>query len=322
MSNPTTMNDRDKGWLTDHFGLQVAFGEPMSRHTSFGIGGPADALLHVRTDQQLRDLVKWAHDRGLPFTILGAGSNLLVRDGGIRGLVIKLANGFKSIEKASEPLPNNGVGIMAGAGVLVRKLGKYALDHGLGGLNFALGIPGTVGGALRMNAGAWDSSMADTTKSIALLNRHGDIVTLGKDRLRFSYRRLDLEEGSIILRAEFVLTRADRQDLRQGALLMQRKRRLTQPLSLPSAGSVFRNPSAEVSAGEIIDKAGLKGLRKGGAEVSTKHANFIVNQGDAKAADVVALIRQVQEIVFDRFAVHLEPEVMIIGQETGSQKPL
>jgi UDP-N-acetylmuramate dehydrogenase len=246
----------------------------------------------------------------------------LVRDGGIRGLVIKLVNGFKSIEKASEPLSNNGVGIMAGAGVLVRKLAKYALDHGLGGLNFALGIPGTVGGALRMNAGAWDSSMADTTKSIALLNQHGDIVTLGKDRLRFSYRRLDLEEGSIILRAEFVLTRADRKDLRQDALLMQRKRRLTQPLSLPSAGSVFRNPSAEISAGELIDKAGLKGLRKGGAEVSTKHANFIVNQGDAKASDVVALMRQVQEIVFDRFAVHLEPEVMIIGQKTGSQKPL
>jgi UDP-N-acetylmuramate dehydrogenase len=316
------MNDAEKNWLTDHFGSQVAFSEPMCRHTSFGIGGPADALLHIRTDQQLRDLVRWAQDRGLPFMILGAGSNILVRDGGIRGLVLKLANGFESIEQASEPLPNGWVEIIAGAGVLVRKLGKYALDHGLGGLNFALGIPGTVGGALRMNAGAWGSCMADTTKSVSFLSQHGDIVTVGKDGLQFSYRGLNLGEGSIILRAEFMLERSDREGLRQEALHMQRKRRSTQPLSLPSAGSIFRNPSAEVSAGELIDKAGLKGLRKGGAEVSTRHANFIVNQGAAKASDVVALMRQVQDMVFDRFAVHLEPEVMIIGQEAGSQELL
>ncbi len=316
------MNDADKNWLTDRFGSQVAFSEPMSHHTTFGIGGPADALLTVRTDQQLRDLVRWTQDRGLPFMILGAGSNLLVRDGGIRGLVVKLANGFESMRQGSEPLPNGWVGIIAGAGVLVRKLGKYALDHGLGGLNFALGIPGTVGGALRMNAGAWGSSMADTTRSISFLNRHGDIVTMGKEGLHFSYRRLNLEEGSIILRGEFRLERSDREDLRQEALNMQRKRRSTQPLSLPSAGSIFRNPSADMSAGELIDKAGLKGLRKGGAEVSTRHANFIVNKGDARASDVVALMEHIQDMVFDRFAVRLEPEVIIIGQEAGSQELL
>jgi UDP-N-acetylmuramate dehydrogenase len=316
------MNDADKNWLTDHFGSQVAFSEPMSRHTTFGIGGPADALLTVRTDQQLRDLVRWAQDRGLPFMILGAGSNLLVRDGGIRGLVVKLANGFESVRQSSEPLPNGWVGIIAGAGVLVRKLGKYALDNGLGGLNFALGIPGTVGGALRMNAGAWGSSMADTTSSISFLNQHGDIVTMGKEKLRFSYRGLDVEEGSIILRGEFRLERSDLEGLRQEALKMQRKRRSTQPLSLPSAGSIFRNPSADVSAGELIDRAGLKGFRKGGAEVSTRHANFIVNKGDARASDVVALMEHIQDVVFDRFAVSLEPEVIIIGQEAGSQELL
>jgi UDP-N-acetylmuramate dehydrogenase len=316
------MNDADKNWLTDYFGSQVAFSEPMSRHTTFGIGGPADALLTVRTDQQLRDLVRWAQDRGLPFMILGAGSNLLVRDGGIRGLVVKLANGFESVRQGSEPLPNGWVGIIAGAGVLVRKLGKYALDNGLGGLNFALGIPGTVGGALRMNAGAWGSSMADTTSSISFLNQHGDIVTMGKEKLRFSYRGLDVEEGSIILRGEFRLERSDLEGLRQEALKMQRKRRSTQPLSLPSAGSIFRNPSADVSAGELIDRAGLKGFRKGGAEVSTRHANFIVNKGDARASDVVALMEHIQDVVFDRFAVSLEPEVIIIGQEAGSQELL
>jgi UDP-N-acetylmuramate dehydrogenase len=316
------MNDADKNWLTDYFGSQVAFSEPMSRHTTFGIGGPADALLTVRTDQQLRDLVRWAQDRGLPFMILGAGSNLLVRDGGIRGLVVKLANGFESVRQGSEPLPNGWVGIIAGAGVLVRKLGKYALDNGLGGLNFALGIPGTVGGALRMNAGAWGSSMADTTSSISFLNQHSDIVTMGKEKLRFSYRGLDVEEGSIILRGEFRLERSDLEGLRQEALKMQRKRRSTQPLSLPSAGSIFRNPSADVSAGELIDRAGLKGLRQGGAEVSTRHANFIVNKGDARASDVVALMEHIQDVVFDRFAVSLEPEVIIIGQEAGSQELL
>jgi UDP-N-acetylmuramate dehydrogenase len=164
--------------------------------------------------------------------------------------------------------------------------------------------------------------MADTTKSVSFLDQHGDIVTVGKDRLRFSYRRLNLEEGSVILRAEFVLERSDPEGLRQEALHMQRTRRSTQPLSLPSAGSIFRNPSADVSAGELIDRAGLKGLRKGGAEVSKKHANFIVKKGDAKASDVVALMRKVQEMVFNRFAVHLEPEVMIIGQEAGSQELL
>ena len=316
------MNDADKNWLTDYFGSQVAFSEPMSRHTTFGIGGPADALLTVRTDQQLRDLVRWAQDRGLPFIILGAGSNLLVRDGGIRGLAVKLANGFESVRQGLEPLPNGWVGIIAGAGVLVRKLGKYALDHGLGGLNFVLGIPGTVGGALRMNAGAWGSSMADTTSSISFLNQHGDIVTMGRERLRFSYRGLDVEEGSIILRGEFRLERSDREGLRQEALNMQRKRRSTQPLSLPSAGSIFRNPSADVSAVELIDRAGLKGLRKGGAEVSTRHANFIVNKGDARASDVLALMEHIQDVVLDRFAVSLEPEVIIIGQEAGSQELL
>jgi UDP-N-acetylmuramate dehydrogenase len=316
------MNDTDKNWLTHYFGSQVAFSEPMSRHTTFGIGGPADALLTVRTDQQLRDVVRWGHDRGLPLMILGAGSNLLVRDGGIRGLVVKLANGFESVRQGARPLPDGWVGIAAGAGVPVRKLGKYALDHGLKGLNFTLGIPGTVGGALRMNASAWGSSMADTTSFISFLTQDGDIVTMGKERLHFSYRGLNLEEGSVILRGEFRLERSDREDLRQEALDMQRRRRSTQPLSLPSAGSIFRNPSADVSAGELIDRAGLKGLQKGGAEVSTRHANFIVNKGDARASDVVALMEHIQDVVFDRFAISLKPEVIIVGQEAGSQELL
>ncbi|NVM56511.1 MAG: UDP-N-acetylmuramate dehydrogenase, partial [Desulfobacterales bacterium] len=242
----------------------------MSRHTTFGIGGPADALVTIKTDQQIKELAGWTRERGYPLMIVGAGSNLVVRDGGVRGLVLKFGNGFEAIEQATHATPNGSAMVTAGAGVLVRRLGKYALDHGLAGLNFALGIPGTVGGALRMNAGAWGACMADTTSSIAVLSQNGEIVTMGKEQLRFSYRRLDLEEGTVILRGQFELRRADREALRKEAIQMQRKRRSSQPLSLPSAGSIFQNPPGGMSAGEMIDRAGLKGLGIGGAEVSTK----------------------------------------------------
>jgi UDP-N-acetylmuramate dehydrogenase len=306
------MKEAYKKWLKDHFGPLVVFDEPMSRHTTFRIGGPAN-IVTVKTDGQLKDLVRWADENGQAFMILGAGSNLLVRDEGVSGLVLKLANGFESIEQGAEGRGDERVWVTAGAGALVRQLGKYAIDYGLAGLSFTLGIPGTIGGALRMNAGAWGSCMADTTAAISVLRKNGDIDTVDKNELRFSYRRLDLEAGSIILRGEFELKRADREALRRKAAQMQKKRMLRQPLSLPSAGSIFRNPTGEMSAGELIDQAGLKGLRAGEAEISTKHANFIVNKGHAKASDVLALMGQVQETVSKRFGVELEPEVIIVG---------
>ena len=164
-----------------------------------------------------------------------------------------------------------------------------------------------------MNAGAWGACMADTTSTISVLKQDGSIVVMEKEQLCFSYRGLDVEEGNIILRGEFQLEQADRQSLQREAMGMQKKRRLSQPLSLPSAGSIFRNPSEAMSAGELIDKAGLKGIRKGEAEVSTRHANFIVNKGHATASDVLALMEQIQETVFARFGIKLEPEVMIVG---------
>ena len=311
------MNEADKNWLVEHFGADVLFDEPMWRHTTFRIGGPVDSLITVKTEQKIKDLVMWARDRGHPIMILGAGSNLLVRDGGVRGIMFELADDFKTIHL--EPRVNGSSAmITAGAAVLVRRLGKYALDHGLAGLNFALGIPGAVGGALRMNAGAWGGCMADTTNLIRVLNQNGDVANMSRDQLRFSYRGLDLEKGTIILSGQFKLKYVDREALREEAIRMQKKRRLSQPLSLPSAGSVFRNPPGQKAAGELIDQAGLKGLRVGEAEVSTKHANFIVNKGHAEASDVLDLIRQIQEAVFERFGVNLEPEVTIVGQEAGS----
>ncbi len=311
------MNEADKKWLADHVSGDVLFDEPMRRYTTFRIGGPADALITVQTEQELKDTIVWARDKGYPIIILGAGSNLLVRDGGIRGLVLKLAGEFEEIHLVTRANSSRTM-ITAGAAVLVRLLGKFALDQGLAGLNFTLGIPGSLGGAIRMNAGAWGGCMADYVSSIRVLNLNGDIVDMNRDQLQFSYRGLDLEKGTIILSSRFELKYTDRDALQKEAIRMQKERRLTQPLSLPSAGSVFRNPSGDKAAGELIDQAGLKGLQVGGAEVSTKHANFIVNKGHAKASDVLELIRQIQEAVFKRYSVNLEPEVIVIGQEKGS----
>jgi UDP-N-acetylmuramate dehydrogenase len=301
-----------KKWLKDNFGPLVAFDEPMFKYTTFRIGGPA-TIVTVKTDQQLQKLIRWARENDQPFMILGAGSNLLVLDGGVRGFLIRLANGFAVIEEETEALPNASVRVTAGAGNLVRDLGKYALKRGLTGLNFTLGIPGSVGGALCMNAGAWGCCMADTTQNVTILDSNGHIVQKDRKALSFSYRKLDLEKGSVILRAEFDLQRGDIDALRKDAAQMQKKRMASQPLSESSAGSVFRNPTSGMSAGKLIEMAGLKGLRCGDAEISKKHANFIVNKGHAKASEVITLIERVQKRVNKQFGVALETEVIIVG---------
>ena len=311
------MNEAERNWLVENLGANVLFDEPMWRHTTFRIGGPVDALVTVETEDQIKRVVQWAEKGGRRIMILGGGSNLLVRDGGLRGLMLKLAGDFKTIRLVSEE--NEGsVTIEAGAAVLLRRLGRYALDHGLAGLNFALGIPGTVGGALRMNAGAWGGCMADRTSLIRVLNPGGELTTLDRDQLRFSYRQLALEERAIILGGQFKLNRGDPEALRSEAVKMQERRKSTQPLSLPSAGSIFRNPPKGKTAGELIDRAGLKGRRVGDAEVSDKHANFIVNKGRARASEVLSLIGIIQKAVFEKFGVQLQTEVTIIGEETHS----
>jgi UDP-N-acetylmuramate dehydrogenase len=311
------MNPSDKTWLSDQFGADVLFDEPMSRHTTFRIGGPADALVNVKTEEEMGDIVHWAREKGYSIVIVGAGSNLLVRDGGIRGLTIKLGGDFEAIDLL--PGKNgSGASVKTGAAVPLRRLAKYTIDQGLAGLSFGLGIPGTVGGALRINAGAWGQCMADTTMLVTVLNARGELVDLVRDQLKFSYRKLELEEGAVILSGHFQLLHEDREVLRQEAIRMQKRRKSTQPLSLPSAGCVFRNPPEEKPAGELIDQAGMKGFGVGGAEISTVHANFIVNRGNAKASDVLALMRQIQDAIYERFGVFLEPEVTVVGEEENA----
>ena len=315
------MKSEHKRWLKDRFGALVSFDEPMSGHTTLHIGGPAN-IVTVEADEQLKELMQWAQENEVPLMVLGAGSNLLVRDGGICGVVIRLANGFTSIERSPISADNDFVGLRVGAGVLLPKLCRYALDEGLAGLNFALGIPGTVGGAIKMNAGAWGKSMADSVTAVTLLNTRGEIETVPRKALSFSYRRLGLEEGTIILRVEFQLTPSDRSRLHQDATRMLRQRSIQQPPPTGTAGCFFKNPLEGASAGELIEKAGLKGATKGNAQISGKHANFVVNKGGASAADVLSLTRQAQTMVYQKFGVQLEREVIVVGKETTAKKPL
>ena len=315
------MKKEHKTWLEHRFGSMVRFGEPMSAYTTLRIGGPAN-IVTVKTDQQLQELVRWSRENGLPVMILGAGSNLLVKDGGICGIVVRLANGFTSIERIVGQTDGKQVRLVVGAGVLLSRLCRYALSEGLAGLNFALGIPGTVGGAIRMNAGAWGRCMAECLTTITILSVAGQIETVSRTDLPFAYRRLDLKEGTVILRSEFLLTPADTSLLHEDATQMLKQRKRRQPSPIGTAGCFFKNPTEGPSAGELIEKAGLKGTRQGDAQISGKHANFVVNRGGATAADVISLTRRAQRVVYEKFGIELKREVIVVGQETTSKKPL
>nr|HID59905.1 UDP-N-acetylmuramate dehydrogenase [Desulfobacterales bacterium] len=310
----------ERGWLIHRFENKVLFNEPMSRHTTFRIGGPADVLVYPSNIQGLMELVTWARMKQIPLIVIGAGSNLIVRDGGIRGIVVKLSHGFDAIHH--ENGPENSILLTAGAGTLLGRLNSYAIRNGISGLNFTIGIPGTVGGAVLMNAGAEKRSIGDVIESVNTITRDLRLESLCREKLHFSYRQLNLDRDTIILDACFRLFPGETEALRREAISLVKARQARQPLALPSAGSIFKNPASGEAAGFLIEKAGLKGTRSGDAEVSTKHANFIVNRGDARAADVLSLIRHVQKTVSKLYGIDLELEVKIVGQETRSEELL
>lgn len=314
-----SLDQTAKAWLTDTFADDVRFEEPMSRHTSFQVGGPADALVRPKDKSDLARLVQWATGRGITYMPLGAGSNILVRENGIQGIVILLSGCLLSIAQktaaATDPC------ITAGAGVKLADLCSYALKHGLQGLNFALGIPGTLGGSIRVNAGTSEGCMGDVVESVTLVMPQGSFQSLKKTDLAFSYRKLDwpiettFETGfePIILEAVLCLQQADQRSIKNKAGQILKQRNKHQPWAASSAGCVFKNPLKGRSAGQLIDMAGLKGKCIGDAEVSTRHANFIINRGQATANDVLALIDLIQSIVYERFHIQLETEVRIVG---------
>ena len=308
------MLDREaKAWLGQRFAGRVLFDELMSRHTSFRIGGPAEAMVFPETREDAAALLVFATKHGIPCLTVGGGTNLLVADGGISGIVMSLTQGLSEIRV----LDREEGRVWVDAGVSLKGFCRYAMGAGLSGMNFALGIPGTIGGAIRMNAGTAAGWMSDRLLSIDLLAKSGTVVRVPGDKLHGSYRDLAWESdqgGEVILGGLFTLVPSSAETLREEACRIWKQRSAIQPRGR-GAGCFFRNPSMDMTAGRLIDQAGLKGARRGGAMVSEQHANFILNQGDATARDVFDLVEVIQKTVFDQFGVMLKPEVRFAGTE-------
>jgi UDP-N-acetylmuramate dehydrogenase len=291
--------------LRERFGPRFEARRPLADLTSFRIGGPADFFVAVENEDELRHAVASAHREGVPVFCLGAGTNLLVSDRGVRGLVVRLGEGFRSIRI-------DGCHVVSGAAVEFSKLVETVVDRALAGLEFAEGIPGSVGGGLVMNAGAFGGEIARVVTLVHGVCDDGDARALTRDEVGFAYRRTALPRGFIITSVEFDLTPGDRELLRAKVAELHAKRAARQPHGVPNAGSIFKNPPGNF-AGRLLECAGLKGMRVGKAAFSDRHANFIVNLGDARAEEVRALIEIAREKVKEKSGVWLEPEVKLVG---------
>ena len=296
--------------LTDELeklNIKFSLNEPMHRHTSFKIGGAADVFVSVATTEEFAKVLSFCGEIGVPVTVLGKGSNLLVSDKGIEGAVICLEN-LNGITRIGEK-------IVAGAGVNLATLCTFAANEGLTGLEFAFGIPGSVGGAVYMNAGAYGGEMKDVLESVTAVSENGEVLTLCGEELCLSYRSSVFQKtGATVVEAVFALNKGETAEIKAQMTDIMGRRKAKQPLELPSAGSTFKRPEGYF-AGTLIEQCGLKGLTVGGAQVSTKHAGFVVNVGGATAQDVLDLIKKVQEIVLEKTGVTLEPEVIFIGRK-------
>ena len=283
--------------------------EPMSRHTTFRVGGPADLMLCANSGAEIACALKLAGEEGVPAYVVGNGSNLLVRDGGIRGLVLRISGGLNAIRREGDCL-------LVQAGASLAAVAAFARDEGLSGMAELGGIPGTVGGGVLMNAGAYGAELAQlVTQAEGVSLSDGRRVVYPADRLDFAYRHSALmDAGVVITQATLALTPGDPEAIRARMEECAKARREKQPLTLPSAGSTFKRPEGHFAA-KLIDDCGLRGLTVGGAQVSEKHAGFIVNIGGATARDMLELMRQVEQRVFEQTGVQLEPEVRILGED-------
>ena len=294
--------------LRDLVGIgHVRTDEPMSEHTTFKVGGPADAFVEPQTMAQLIHVIRACREEDVPYFVLGLGSDLLVGDGGFRGVMVACPEGLDAIEVS-------GTRITCQPGAAIADVSRAAEEHSLTGLEFACGIPGSVGGAVFMNAGAYDGCIADVLASVTVLGQEGDVFDLPVEDLDLGYRTSRVRtQGLVVLSATFALESGDRWDICAKMADLTERRQAKQPLELPSAGSTFKRPEGHF-AGKLITDAGLKGYQVGGAAVSTKHAGFVVNLGGATAADIRAVIAHVQDEVQRQFGVELEPEVRFIGE--------
>ncbi len=283
--------------------------ESMAKHTSFRLGGAAEAMAFPKDENELARLLQWAGKEGCRVAILGAGTNVLAPDEGVKGLVICLKDCLDGMELLG------GNVLRVASGVTMTRAAVFAAKNGLSGLEFAHGIPGTVGGGVYMNAGAYGGEISGVCKAVRVMAMDGSVRELTAEEMEFSYRHSVLEEvGGIVLSADFALTPGDPEAIRAKMRELQQKRSASQPLDLPSAGSAFKRPVGGYAAA-LIDQAGLKGFRVGDAAISTKHAGFAVNVGSATAAHVKELLQQVSDKVYEQTGIRLEPEIRIWEQE-------
>lgn len=285
--------------------------EPLHWHTSFRVGGKADLIFFPKNEDSLIAAVRVAKEHNVPIFVLGNGSNLLIRDGGIHGLVISLKRIEGKIDL--EPISEKTYMVTAFAGISLPKFVIYTINMNLQGIETLIGIPGTLGGALKMNAGAEGTEIKDVVHSIKIINWDGEIKRIMKDEIRFDYRKAEFPSEGIFLNASIELRRGNKKDLLQKVKELLKKRNSNQPITEWGAGSVFKNPPGKY-AGQLIESAGFKGFALGDAVVSPKHANFIINKGKAKAKDIEELIKQIQKKVLLKTGICLEPEINIVGE--------
>ena len=280
--------------------------ERMSGYTTFRIGGPADFFVTPDSVESLRSVLHFVRENGIPYFILGNGSNLLVSDEGYRGVVIRIGDGFDGLKV-------DGTNIMAEAGLLLSQVAAAARDAGLSGMEFASGIPGTLGGAIVMNAGAYGGEMKDIVRDVTVMTKEGDVRSIESRDMEFGYRTSTVKKNDwIVLAVHFLLSEGNRSIIEARMNELKEARISKQPLNFPSAGSTFKRPEGYF-AGKLIMDSGLAGYSVGGAEVSEKHCGFVINRGGATASDVFILIRRIREIVYAKFGVTLEPEIKFVG---------
>ncbi len=288
-------------------GENIHLKEPMASHTTFKVGGPADCLIEIENSAQLEKLQKYLGLVECPFVVIGNGSNLLVSDKGYKGVVLQIGKKMNQITVAGNV-------VKAQAGALMSQVAAVALQHGLTGLEFASGIPGTVGGGVVMNAGAYGGELAHVVVEVSVMDRNGEILILDNDTMEFGYRKSTIRSKPfVVTEVTFKLEPGDKEAIKSKMDELAVARREKQPLEYPSAGSTFKRPEGHF-AGALIMDAGLRGFRIGGAMVSEKHCGFVINAGDATAEDIVAVIHEIQRQVKERFHVELETEVVFLGE--------
>lgn len=286
----------------------VKFDFLIKEYTNFKVGGVCDVVAFPKSPEEVIDLLKVAKEHNIPTTVLGNLTNLIVRDGGIEGLVILLRENYADIKACGDE-------VTAFAGATLQKTANIARDNSLSGMEFAHGIPGSVGGGITMNAGAYDGELKDIVKSVTAITKDFEIREFSNEEMKFRYRNsLVQDENLVVLSATFKLKRGNKEEINDKMCDLMARRKAKQPLEYPSAGSTFKRPEGYF-AGKLIQDAGLKGLTHGGAQISKKHSGFVINIGGATAKDIVELIETVQKIIHDKFGVEIEREVKIIGRE-------